>query len=51
MERVAMKELQVFGTGCPKHRKLAEHAESAAEQLGLAYDVERVTHHRGIARR
>jgi len=46
-----MKELQVFGTGCPKCKKLAEHAESAAQQLGLAYDVEKGTHHRGIARR
>lgn len=38
-----MKKLQVFGTGCPKCKKLAEHAETAAQQLGLAYEVEKVT--------
>ncbi len=38
-----MKKLQVFGTGCPKCKMLAEHAETAAQQLGLAYEVEKVT--------
>jgi len=38
-----MKKLQVFGTGCPKCKKLAEHAETAAKQLGLACEVEKVT--------
>ncbi len=30
-----MKKLQILGTGCPKCRKLAEHAEQAMKELGL----------------
>lgn len=38
-----MKKLQILGTGCPKCRKLAELTETAAKQLGIAYELEKVT--------
>jgi len=38
-----MKKIQILGTGCPKCKKLAENAESAAKDLGLECDIEKVT--------
>ncbi|ARN57088.1 thioredoxin family protein [Sedimentisphaera salicampi] len=38
-----MKKIQVLGTGCPKCKKLAENAEAAAEELGIEYEIEKVT--------
>ena len=38
-----MKKIQVFGTGCPKCKKLAENAEAAAKGLGKEYTLEKVT--------
>ena len=38
-----MKKLQVLGTGCPKCKKLAENAEMAAEELGIEFEMEKVT--------
>lgn len=38
-----MKKLQILGTGCPKCRRLAENAESAARHLGIPYQLEKVT--------
>jgi len=38
-----MKKLQILGTGCPKCKKLAENAESAAKALGIEYTIEKVT--------
>jgi small redox-active disulfide protein 2 len=38
-----MKKLQILGTGCPKCRKLAENAEAAAQDLGIEYEIEKVT--------
>jgi small redox-active disulfide protein 2 len=35
--------IQILGTGCPKCRKLAEVAELAAKELGLDYDLVKVT--------
>ncbi len=35
--------IQILGTGCPKCKKLAELAEQAAGELGLAYEFEKVT--------
>jgi len=35
--------LQILGTGCPKCKQLAERAESAARELGLDYQLEKVT--------
>ena len=38
-----MKKIQILGTGCPKCKKLAENAESAAKQAGIEYEIEKVT--------
>lgn len=38
-----MTELKILGTGCPKCQKLLESAESAATELGIAYELEKVT--------
>lgn len=37
-----MKKLQILGTGCPKCQKLTETAETAAKELGIEYEVEKV---------
>lgn len=38
-----MKKIQILGTGCPKCKKLAECAEQAAKELGIEYELEKVT--------
>ena len=38
-----MKRIQILGTGCPKCKKLAENAETAARALGIEYTLEKVT--------
>ena len=38
-----MKTLQILGTGCPKCKLLAEVTEAAATELGIAYELEKVT--------
>jgi small redox-active disulfide protein 2 len=38
-----MKKLQILGTGCPKCKRLAENAETAAKALGIEYAMEKVT--------
>jgi len=38
-----MKKLQILGTGCPKCKKLAENAETAAKTLGIEYQLEKIT--------
>lgn len=38
-----MMKLQVLGTGCPKCAKLAANAEEAAKELGLEYELVKVT--------
>jgi len=38
-----MKTLQILGTGCPKCKMLAENTEAAANRLGMAYRMEKVT--------
>ncbi|MCK4375600.1 MAG: TM0996/MTH895 family glutaredoxin-like protein [Candidatus Brocadiae bacterium] len=43
-----MKEVQILGTGCPKCKKLAENAEVAARELGIEYQLEKVTDIREI---
>ena len=35
--------LQIFGTGCAKCLMLGEHAQAAAQALGLPYEFEKVT--------
>ncbi len=36
-------KIQILGTGCPKCKKLAETAETAAKELGIDYELEKVT--------
>lgn len=38
-----MKKIQILGTGCPKCKKLAEVADSAAKALAMEYEIEKVT--------
>jgi small redox-active disulfide protein 2 len=38
-----MRRIQVLGTGCPNCEKLAENAEAAARELGIDYELEKVT--------
>ena len=38
-----MRKLQILGTGCPKCKKLAQNAEAAVKELGLDFEVEKVT--------
>jgi len=42
-EMLEMIKIQVLGTGCPKCQKLAANAEAAAKELGLDYELEKVT--------
>ncbi|MCF6286145.1 MAG: thioredoxin family protein [Candidatus Hydrogenedentes bacterium] len=37
-----MKRLKIIGMGCPKCQDLAERAESAAKELGIEYELEKV---------
>ncbi|MDD5328095.1 MAG: thioredoxin family protein [Phycisphaerae bacterium] len=38
-----MKKIQILGTGCPKCKKLAENAEIAAKEMGIEYEIEKIT--------
>ncbi len=38
-----MKKLQILGTGCPKCKMLVELTETAAKDLGIEYEIEKVT--------
>jgi small redox-active disulfide protein 2 len=38
-----MKKIQILGAGCPKCKQLAACAEQAAKELGLEYELEKVT--------
>jgi len=38
-----VEKIEVLGTGCPKCQLLAQQAEEAVRQLGLAVSVEKVT--------
>jgi thioredoxin 1 len=38
-----MKKLQILGTGCTKCATLAANTEAAAKELGVAYELEKVT--------
>lgn len=38
-----MMNIQILGTGCPKCNKLTEVTESAAKELGLDYQIEKIT--------
>jgi small redox-active disulfide protein 2 len=43
-------KIQILGTGCAKCVKLARYAEQAANELGLVYELEKVTDPAAIAR-
>ena len=36
------KKIQILGMGCPKCKKLYENAETAAKELGIDYEMEKV---------
>lgn len=36
-------KIQVLGTGCAKCQDLAEKAEAAARELGVDYEIEKIT--------
>ncbi len=36
-------KIQILGTGCPKCRQLAENTEAAAKELGIDFELEKVT--------
>jgi small redox-active disulfide protein 2 len=38
-----MKKIQILGTGCSKCRKLTDNTRQAADELGLDYELEKVT--------
>lgn len=38
-----MIKIQILGSGCTKCQKLAENAETAARELGLSYELEKIT--------
>jgi small redox-active disulfide protein 2 len=42
-DRLRTVTLEVLGAGCPRCAALAANAEAAARQLGIPYDLVRVT--------
>lgn len=38
-----MKKIQVLGTGCPNCERLAAQAGEAAQELGVEFEIEKVT--------
>ena len=38
-----MIKIQVLGTGCPKCKKLAELADAVAKEMGVDYELVKVT--------
>ncbi len=40
---MTMRKLQILGTGCPNCKQLAENAEAAAKELGIEFEIEKVT--------
>jgi len=36
-------KIQILGTGCPKCKKLAEVTDTVAQEMGLDYELEKVT--------
>lgn len=37
-----MKKIQVLGMGCAKCNKLEENVRTAAQQLGIEYEIEKI---------
>src|SRR6185503_3501072 len=42
-KEIAMKKLQILGTGCSKCKSLTEQVELAAKELGIEHRIEKVT--------
>lgn len=38
-----MKQLKILGTGCPKCDKLTELTEQSAKELGIEFEIKKVT--------
>ena len=38
-----MHKIQILGTGCPKCNNLTKAATTAADELGIPYELEKVT--------
>ena len=38
-----MKKIQILGTGCAKCQKLADNTKQAADNLGIDYEMEKIT--------
>ena len=38
-----MKKVQILGTGCPKCKNLTENADTAAKELGIEYEIGKVS--------
>ncbi|MBL0161893.1 MAG: TM0996/MTH895 family glutaredoxin-like protein [Bryobacterales bacterium] len=36
-------KIQILGTGCAKCKQLTENAEAAAREMGIAYEIEKVS--------
>jgi len=36
-------KIKILGTGCPKCKKLTENAQAAAKDLGIEYEIEKIT--------
>jgi small redox-active disulfide protein 2 len=44
-----MKKIQILGTGCKKCQTLMENAKSAADELGIQYELIKVSDIKDIA--
>ena len=38
-----MTKIQILGSGCAKCNKMAETAETAAKEMGIEFDLEKIT--------
>jgi small redox-active disulfide protein 2 len=38
-----MKKIQILGAGCPKCKKLAKNTEAVAKELGIEFEIEKIT--------
>lgn len=43
-------KIQILGSGCAKCNQLKESAETAARELGIEYEIEKITDFKEIAR-
>jgi small redox-active disulfide protein 2 len=44
-------KIEILGTGCPKCTTLAANAKAAADKMGVAYELEKVTQINDIMKR